>query len=306
MQAGEGIVYSSLNALIRLKAQVAALQRAKKHAEANTSGGYRTVFKGRGMDFAESRPYQAGDDIRTIDWRVTARSGKVHTKVFQEERERPVMLWLDMRPAMYFATRNCFKSVLASEVAALLVWKTLEAGDRIGGFIQTTHHCAEFKPSHAYGAALHLLRHIADTTQLQQPNTQAALSLLDESWGRLRRVATAGAQVILISDFKQTTPAALRQLALISQHCEVSLIHIQDPFEAKMPDHLNGKLRLTDGQYSLWISLQQRFRECYAERSSLQLNQLKQYARRYRMGFLTISTDMNTTERLRLLARSIA
>ena len=305
MQAGDGIVYSSLNALIRLKAQVAALQRAKKHAKASTSGGYRTVFKGRGMDFAESRPYQAGDDIRTIDWRVTARSGKVHTKVFQEERERPVMLWVDMRPAMYFATRGRFKSVLAAEVAALLVWKTLEAGDRIGGFVQSTQHCTELKPSHTRGAALHLLRNMADTTQLQ-PSNPVAMNLLDESWGRLRRVAKAGTQVVIISDFRQTTPAALRQLALMSQHCEVGLIHIQDPFEAKMPANLNGKLRLTDGQRSLWMSLQQRFRERYAERSSLHLNQLKQFARRYRMSFLTLSTDMVTTERLRLLARGIA
>lgn len=302
MQAGDGIIYSSLNALIRLKAQVPALQRAKR-SEASTSGGYHTVFKGRGMDFAESRPYQAGDDIRTIDWRVTARTGKVHTKVFQEERERPVMLWVDMRPSMYFATRKCFKSVLAAEVAALLVWKTLESGDRIGGFVQSTQYCTELKPEHTRGAALHLLRQIADTTQLQ-PSTQPSLTLLDESWGRLRRVATAGTQVLIISDFKQSTPAALRQLALLSQHCQVGLIHIQDPFEAHMPA-AQGKLRLTDGRQSVWVSLQQRFRQRYAEKASLQLHQLKQFARRYGMSFLTLSTEMSTTERLRHLAGGI-
>lgn len=304
MQAGDGIVYSSLNSLIRLKAQVAALQRAKR-ANADSTGGYHTVFKGRGMDFAESRPYQAGDDIRTIDWRVTARTGKVHTKLFQEERERPVMLWVDMRPSMYFATRQCFKSVLAAEIAALLVWKTLDNGDRIGGFVQSTERCTELKPEHTRGAALHLLRQIADTTQLQ-PSTQARLTLLDESWGRLRRVASAGTQVLIISDFRQSTPAALRQLALLSQHCQLGLIHIQDPFEAHMPETIQGKLRLTNGAQSLWVSLQQRFRQRYAERSTLQVQQLQQFARRYRMNFLTLSTDMSTKERLRLLAGGIA
>ena len=111
---GDGLVFSSLQSLLRLQSQVRTLNLAKRHAQAKHVGMHRSRFKGRGMDFAESRPYQAGDDIRTIDWRVTARTGKVHTKVFQEEREKPVLVWLDLRAPMFFATRGQFKSVVAA------------------------------------------------------------------------------------------------------------------------------------------------------------------------------------------------
>ena len=156
-QNGDGIVFSSLNNLLRLQSQLNTLYLAKKHIRARHAGLHKSVYKGRGMDFAESRPYQPGDDIRTIDWRVTARSGRVHTKVFEEEREKPVMVWVDLRPAMFFATRGRFKAVIATEVAALLLWKTLDEGDRIGGVIQNGQH-VELKPSRSRSAALHFLR----------------------------------------------------------------------------------------------------------------------------------------------------
>lgn len=96
-------------------------------------GGHRSAFRGRGMEFDEVRAYQPGDDIRTIDWRVTARTGRTHTKLFQEERERPVLLLSDARRAMRFGTRDCFKSVLSARVTALLTWVALAGNDRVGG-----------------------------------------------------------------------------------------------------------------------------------------------------------------------------
>ncbi len=116
-----------------------------------TSGGHLSPYKGRGVEFDESRPYQPGDDLRTIDWRVTARTGKPHTKVFREERNRPVFVWLDLRRPMLFATRGEFKGVRAAEMAALIAWSAVAHGDRLGGlvFSESEHH--ELRP--ALGAA---------------------------------------------------------------------------------------------------------------------------------------------------------
>ncbi len=304
--AGDGIVYASLQALLGLKAQVQTLQLAKKHIRARSSGLHRSVFKGRGMDFAESRPYQAGDDIRTIDWRVTARSGRVHTKVFEEEREKPVLLWLDLRPSMFFATRGRFKSVVAAEVAALLVWKTLKDGDRVGGVLQDGCH-VELKPSRSRSNALHLLRQISDMTKnpaQHAPQVGYRADDLQTSWTRLRRVAQAGSQIFVISDFRYTTPAALRQLAMLSRHAQVTLVSIHDPFEERLPDA--GALRLTDGKRRIWLNLGQKWwRQRYVERASQALQALQEFSRSYRVPLVQLSTADDSLTRLLKLSRGL-
>src|SRR5690606_27259282 len=95
----------TLEGLIRLKPAGESLKLSTPRVSAVASGGHLSAFKGRGVEFDESRPYQPGDDVRTMDWRVTARTGKPHTKIFREERNRPVMIWLDLRTSMLFGTQ---------------------------------------------------------------------------------------------------------------------------------------------------------------------------------------------------------
>lgn len=114
----DAVVRPTLDDLIRLNQPAKSIELARSTARALQSGQYFSAFKGRGMEFDESRPYAHGDDIRSLDWRVTARTGKVHTKLFREERERPVFLSVDLRSPMFFATRGLFKSVLATRLAA--------------------------------------------------------------------------------------------------------------------------------------------------------------------------------------------
>lgn len=297
----DGIVFSSLHSLLRLQGQVHTLYLAKKHIRARHAGLHRSVYKGRGMDFAESRMYQPGDDIRTIDWRVTARSGRVHTKVFEEEREKPVLLWLDLRPAMFFATRGRFKSVLAAEIAALLLWKTLKDGDRIGGILQNGTH-REFKPSRSRSAGLHFLRQLSEMTRNVPTNAQA--DDLQASWTRLRRVAQPGSQVFVISDFRQATPAALRQLAMMTRHCQLTLIAIHDPLETQLPPQ--GKLHLTDGKRNLLVQLGQRvWRERYQQRAQQMQKALQEFSRSYRVPLLTLSTADGAQQCLLQLSRGL-
>lgn len=303
---GEGIVFSSLQSLLRLQGQVSTLYLAKKHIRARHTGAHRSVYKGRGMDFAESRIYQPGDDIRTIDWRVTARSGRVHTKVFEEEREKPVLLWLDLRPSMFFATRGRFKSVVAAEIAALLLWKTLKDGDRIGGILQNGEH-VELKPSRSRSAALHFLRQLSDMTRTQPLGKNGVARKnedLQASWTRLRRVAQPGSQVFVLSDFRQVTPAALRQLAMVARHSQLALFSIHDPFEEKLPQQ--GNLRLTDGKRSLLLNLGQKlWRDRYTQRVTQAAKALQDFTRSHRIPLVQVSTADNDNERLLKLSRGL-
>ena len=305
MRPGEGLVYSSLQSLLRLQAQVRTLNLAKRQARARHVGLHRSFFKGRGMDFAESRPYQPGDDIRTIDWRVTARSGKVHTKVFQEEREKPVLIWMDLRAPMYFATRGRFKSVIAAEVASLLIWKTLAEGDRAGGVLQGADDHQEFKPARSRASVLGFMRSLADATErdvTRMPATNG--SLLQDSWRRLRRVTEPGTQVFIISDFRNSNPAALQQLAMINLHSQVTLISVRDPLEEHLPEE--GRLRLTNGRKSLWVNLQQRvWRKHYHERNRQASVSLQDFSRKHRIPVIRLSTQDGATERLLKLSRSV-
>ena len=141
--------------LIALNRESRGLSLRAGLISAAQAGDYQAAVKGRGMEYDESRPYQAGDEIRHIDWRVTARTGKAHTKLFREERERPVWLWIDFRAPMFFATRGRFKSVLAAELAALFAWTAARQGDRVGGmvFAEATRHELRRTPCLGPGAA---------------------------------------------------------------------------------------------------------------------------------------------------------
>ena len=125
------------------------------------------------MEYDESRLYQPGDDIRNIDWRVTARTGKPHTKLFREERERPVHVWVDLRAPMFFATRGKYKAVRAAELASLFAWTACQQGDRIGGivFSDNSHH--ELKPQRGKSAVLRLIKFMVEA-----PGAFVALGLM--------------------------------------------------------------------------------------------------------------------------------
>lgn len=158
---GDGVVRVSLASLLELCCGSRGLDLRPHRILASMSGSYLSPFKGRGMEFDEVRPYALGDDVRTIDWRVTARSGKPHTKLFREERERSVLLWVDLRSAMFFATRGAFKSVRASQAAALLGWRTLDLGDRLGALVFDESQHDELRPRRGQASFLHLLRRLA-------------------------------------------------------------------------------------------------------------------------------------------------
>ena len=152
----------SLASMIGLRHAARSLPLKATKIRAQRSGGFLSPFKGRGMEFDEVRPYQPGDDIHSLDWKVTARTGKPHTKLFRDERERPILLWVDLRSPMFFATRGMYKAVAAARAAALLAWSAILQGDRLGALIFSEHKHVELRPQRGSAAALHFMKQLVE------------------------------------------------------------------------------------------------------------------------------------------------
>ena len=248
--------------------------KAGKIASAR-GGSHLSSFRGRGMEYEESRRYQPGDDIRSIDWRVTARSGTTHTKLYRDERERPVLIWLDYRAAMFFATVGSFKSVHAARSAALLAWVAQQNGDRVGGLIFNDEMHHEYKPRRGRQSMLALLQSAGNPSQWQLPgSTQTDSVSLEQALLRLQRLAKPGSLLFLVSDFRGIANHPndpCRQLLLrLADHCELLLHQIYDPLEQALPGR--GRYPATDGnrQFLLQLSADQQrhYREEFDQRQA--------------------------------------
>ena len=190
-----------LKPLIDLASKATLMNIQRGRIKANQSGGYASRFKGRGMEFDEVRQYQAGDDVRTIDWRVTARTNKTHSKVFHEERERPVFISVDMRAAMQFATQGVFKSVQAANIAALIAWAAQSNGDKVGGQVFAQHGCQELKPAAGRASVLHFLNALVQPTLVEAKEIS-----LDDVLQRLSQHARPGSLVYICLLYTSPSP----------------------------------------------------------------------------------------------------
>ncbi len=235
----------SLSELINLKAAGESLNLTTLRVRALGVGAHLSPFKGRGVEYDESRLYQSGDDLRTIDWRVTARTGKPHTKVFRDERDRPVILWLDFRRPMHFATRGVFKAVRAAQTAALIAWSAVGNGDRLGGLIFSEREHVEVRPRLGRRSMLRLFRAMAQDSfwetaidDADDPNADAEHAL-----ARLTRVARPGSMIFLLSDFRNLGAQFERNLRQLAGHCDVFAIHMFDPVEVDLPPPGHYRIR---------------------------------------------------------------
>jgi len=236
--------------LIRLKPAGETIRLSTPRVRATAIGGHLSPYKGRGVEFDESRPYQAGDDLRTIDWRVTARTGKPHTKVFREERNRPVFLWIDARETMRFATRGAFKSVVAAEIAALLAWSAVGNGDQLGGLVFSAGQHSELRPRLGRRAALRLLQFVVDSGEWSAGDAGDDSAPLNALL-RMTRVARPGSMIFLLSDFSFADEQVERQIRQLAARSDVFLIQIYDPVEVELPPPGRYRIRSGDDFFTL-------------------------------------------------------
>lgn len=277
----------TLPSLVNLSQAAAALHFRHKGVRSAQGGNYLSSFKGRGMEFDETRPYTPGDDVRNLDWRVTARTGKTHTKLFREERERPVFISLDARASMFFATRGMFKSVMAARLAALVAWSTVQHGDRLGGQLFSENGSYELKPEHGRRAALRLLKMLADMEPSDR-RPSAGQNPFDEALARLFRHARPGSLVFVFSDFRQLTAAGEATLIRLSRHCDLALGMVSDPLERRIPDR--GRFRFAEGERDLVLDATPAMAAAHAEAFDRRHEQVRSLARQHRMRFLFCDT----------------
>lgn len=286
--------YVELEDLIALRFPARQLRLAKRRrALAALTGPNKANFRGRGIEFEEVRNYQPGDDIRSIDWRVTARTGSAHTKLFQEERERPVLVAVDQRNGMFFGSTNCFKSVLAAHLAGLLAWSALNAGDRVGGMVFNDASHREVRSRRSRKTVLALLSHLCEYNR--------SLAVADAGRGEgfvntltnLRQIARPGSSLFLISDFRGAGEENAReQLYQLARHTEITAIACSDPLEGELP--AAGRYAVTDGvSRSELDTADKQLRRAYAARFLQQREQLSQDMQRLGIPLLQATTDLS-------------
>lgn len=291
--------YCQLEDLLSLRFAARELQLTpRQQSRSLLSGGFRTRFRGRGMEFEEVRHYQAGDDIRSIDWRVTARTSVPHTKLFREERERPVILMLDQRNPMFFGSKHCFKAALAAHTAALMGWAALANNDRVGALIFNDTQEKDVRPKRSRHTLLAILKTIQEfNTSLQSPVPDPAAVSLSQRLRDLRRIAKPGSAIIISSDFHDIDQACDEQLYQLSRHGDVSLLHICDVLESHLP--ANMQLTVSDGQQRRVLDTRSRsLRAHYQQQFDNQFAHLQSLARQLAVPLLTIRTDQPPLARL--------
>ena len=284
---------ASLKELVALEGWTAGLSLPPvRRVLSRQAGAYRSPFRGRGMEFAEVRAYVPGDDVRSIDWKVTARRGRTHTKLFHEERDRPVLVFADLRPPMQFGSRLAFKSVAAARAASLAGWVALKQGDRIGGLVVAGGAHRELPPQRDRRQLMRLLHALSGATVAPAgPETDAG-EPLHRSLRRLRRVTRPGSLVLLFSDFHDLDAAAADELMRLGRHAEGLAFLVHDPLEATAP--LPGRYRVTDGrpggEMAVLRADDARWRRAYEDLFASRRQALAEACRKGGLAFRELST----------------
>ncbi len=260
--------------------------------EAAFAGSYRSVFKGRGMNFEEVREYQPGDEVRTIDWNVTARMGHPYIKKFTEERELTVMLIVDVSASGGYGSVRLSKRELAAEVASLLAFSAIRNNDKVG-LILFSDHVEHFIPPKK--GRIHTLRLIRDILFFEPGGrgTDAAAAL-----SYLNRVVTRRSVVFLISDFQAGDFS--RQLSVTTRRHDLIAIPVIDPAEEDLPNI--GIVTLEDAETGEQIEIDTSnltMRNAYLQLVSKRKNELLKNLRRKRIDTISLKTDEDYLPALR-------
>lgn len=225
-----------LDDLLELRHQAHAFGMATNHlVNSSFSGLYSSVFRGSGLDFEEVREYREGDDIRNMEWKVTARTNSPHLKVFREERDRTVVLCVDQSPHMSFGTRGTFKSIQAAHAAALIGWAANAVHDRVGGltFGDAAAGTRHFRPTKDRRALWRLLKTLSEP--VSGPDSVANDALLT-ALQQAERGAATGSVIFVIADFNRETQSLETTLGRLRQRHTLALLPIDDPADRALPD----------------------------------------------------------------------
>ena len=251
---------------------------------ASFAGQYESVFKGRGMQFDEVREYTPGDDIRTIDWNVTARTGKPYIKRFVEEREMTVIFAVDLSASGDFGTVNKAKNELAAELCAVLAFAAAKNNDKVGLLIFTDQIELYIPPKKGIS---HMLRLVRELLYFKMPKRKTNIT---QALDYLAKVVRKKATIFLVSDFIETD--FKKPLSLLNKRHDVIAVSVRDIAEITLPNI--GLIELTDaetGDVALVDTSSRQFRNKYSGTSAQRFDNLKSMLQTINVDCISISTD---------------
>ena len=249
-------VYVTLDELTRLQFQARGFSfLPKQPIHSLLSGRHTSRLRGRGLEFEELRGYLPGDDPRTIDWKVTARTGKPHVRVYTEEKDRAALIVVDQRIAMFFGTKVQMKSVTAAHIAAAAAWRIVDGGDRVGAVIFDDADVAEVKPQRSSQTVLHILHEIVDKNTALRADSPARSNpeMLNSVLRGVARAVTHDYLVVLVSDFDGADAETTGLVSRMAQNNDVIAVPVYDPSSQQLPDA--GRMVVGDGELQIEIDL---------------------------------------------------
>ncbi|SHN01859.1 DUF58 domain-containing protein [Phytopseudomonas punonensis] len=260
-------------------------------------GLHHSKLRGRGIDFDQVRVYQAGDDVRTIDWRVTARTQEPHTKLFHEERERPIYLLVEQSRQLFFGSGLMFKSVLAARAAGLIGWAALGHNDRIGGLVFGSQDNHEIKPRRSKQSLLQLLSRLARANQALTADTPLVRDSFGLALRRAREVLRPGSLVVILCDERTLSDSSEQQLMLLARHTDLLLLPISDPLDHALP--ASGLLRFAEGDAQLEVDTEDaNLQHSYSAQAQARQARWQRLAHKLGVPLLSLSTASELVDQL--------
>ncbi|QDU80055.1 hypothetical protein Pla110_17770 [Polystyrenella longa] len=296
----------SLDEMVLLKADARGFSFLPRQPVSSLlSGRHASRLRGRGLAFEELRHYHPGDDIRLIDWKATARLRSTHVRVFNEERERPVLFVVDQRGPMFFGSQRAMKSVVAAELTALGAWRTLEAGDRVGGIVFNDNEIAEVRPHRSQSRLLQLFHQIVQQNQalagIDSPTDSGATATnrLNEALQNVLHIAKHDHLVVLISDLDGADSDTHRLSTLIAARNDMLVAGIYDPLGASLRG--GSGMVATDREESWEIPVEASFTEKFQQSFQNRLDEWRQVFRNLKIPVIPVSTSTSPAEQIRSL-----
>jgi uncharacterized protein (DUF58 family) len=283
-------VHPTLEQLVRLQFKTrgfSLLPRQPVHSL--LSGRHASRLRGRGLTFEELRDYRPGDDIRSIDWRATARLRKPHVRVYSEERERPVLLVVDQRATMFFGSARTTKATAAAELAALGAWRALEVGDRVGAVIFGDDERVEIKPHRSRATVLHICHELVRMNgQLSAGCTTGKHNAFNDALRCAANVAQHDHLVVLVTDYDGDDEITRALATRLAAHNDVLAVLVYDPAGIRFP--ASGLMEATDGQRRVTIPEGSQFAHAFETEFRKRCEQLRERLRALRIPILPICT----------------
>jgi uncharacterized protein (DUF58 family) len=299
MKAPESGVVAQLSTLVALRDAARDVDLLPRQPSRSLLAGRRaSKLRGRGMDFEELRAYVPGDDVRRMDWRVTARLGRPYVRSYREERDRPLLLLVDQRSGMFFGSRAKMKSVVAAELAALVAWRALKSGDRVGALLFGEQQSWAFRPARSEAQVHRICEGLVQSTHALLTSDVARADAFAEALRAAGRLAGHDALLVLISDFRGLGDEDVVLLRRTRAHNDLLLAWITDPLEQSLPDL--GTLPVSDGQQRVSLPTGDAgFRRAFAAEFENERARFEDFVRRSGgVGFELSSTE-EPAERLR-------